>query len=69
MLRGLTNARLLEAVRTHSPEQQECIVLRFLHGLSLAETAAVMGKNEGSIKAMQHRAVRKLHAELAEELR
>ena len=26
------------------PEQQECVVLRFLHGLSLAETALIMGK-------------------------
>ncbi len=60
VLDGLTNAELLEAVRQLGSEQQECIVLRFLHGLSVAETAAAMGKNEGAIKALQYRAVRSL---------
>ncbi len=56
----MTNKVLLEAVRRLGPEQQECIALRFLQGLSVAETAAVMGKNEGAIKALQYRAVRSL---------
>ncbi|MGW2584818.1 sigma factor-like helix-turn-helix DNA-binding protein, partial [Streptomyces virginiae] len=33
---------------------------RFLQGLSVAETARVMGKNEGAIKTLQYRAVRTL---------
>jgi RNA polymerase sigma-70 factor (ECF subfamily) len=41
-------------------------VLRFLQGFSVAETAAVMGKNEGAIKALQYRAVRSLHRLLPE---
>jgi RNA polymerase sigma-70 factor, ECF subfamily len=69
VLGSLTNARLLEAVRALSAEQRECIVLRFLHGLSVAETAEVMGKNDGAIKAMQHRAIRRLHGQLKDELR
>jgi len=60
VLASMQNAVLLEAVRKLNPEQQECIALRFLQGLSVAETAAVMGKNEGSIKALQYRAVRSL---------
>ena len=56
----LTNEVLLTCVRQLGSEQQECIALRFLHGLSVAETAAAMGKNEGAIKALQHRAVRRL---------
>jgi RNA polymerase sigma-70 factor (ECF subfamily) len=57
----ITNVALLGAVRQLNPEQQECIVLRFLHGFSVAETAHAMGKNEGAIKALQYRAVRALH--------
>jgi RNA polymerase sigma-70 factor (ECF subfamily) len=57
----ITNVALLGAVRQLNPEQQECIVLRFLHGFSVAETAQAMGKNEGAIKALQYRAVRALH--------
>jgi RNA polymerase sigma-70 factor (ECF subfamily) len=56
----ITNVTLLTAVKRLNPEQQECIVLRFLHGFSVAETAQAMGKNEGAIKALQYRAVRAL---------
>jgi RNA polymerase sigma-70 factor (ECF subfamily) len=50
-------------------DQQECIMLRFMQGLSVSETAAVMGRNEGAVKALQHRAVRRLAQLLPEELR
>jgi RNA polymerase sigma-70 factor (ECF subfamily) len=56
----VTNVALLQAVKQLNPEQQECIVLRFLQGFSVAETAQAMGKNEGAIKALQYRAVRTL---------
>jgi RNA polymerase sigma-70 factor, ECF subfamily len=56
----ITNVELLKAVKQLNPEQQECIVLRFLQGFSVAESAQAMGKNEGAIKALQYRAVRAL---------
>jgi RNA polymerase sigma-70 factor (ECF subfamily) len=62
----ITNVALLTAVRQLNPEQQECIVLRFLQGFSVAETAQAMQKNEGAIKALQYRAVRALHRLLPE---
>ncbi|HVQ92008.1 MAG TPA: sigma-70 family RNA polymerase sigma factor [Mycobacteriales bacterium] len=69
VLDRLTNATLLRCVRQLGAEQQECVVLRFLQGLSVAETAAIMGKNEGAIKALQHRAIRRLATLLPEDLR
>jgi RNA polymerase sigma-70 factor (ECF subfamily) len=60
VLESLSNAALLEAVRKLNPQQQECVTLRFLQGLSVAETARIMGKNEGAIKTLQYRAVRTL---------
>jgi RNA polymerase sigma-70 factor, ECF subfamily len=60
VLDNLDNAALLEAVRQLKPEQQECVVLRFLQGLSVAETAAVMGRSAGAVKQLQLRAVRAL---------
>lgn len=62
----LTNVALLTAVKQLRPEQRECIVLRFLRGLSTAETAQVMGKDIGAIKALQFRAVRALARDLPE---
>ncbi|MGC5019807.1 ECF subfamily RNA polymerase sigma factor, BldN family [Micromonospora sp. DT47] len=65
----ITNVALLTAVKQLNPEQQECIVLRFLQGFSVAETARAMGKNEGAIKALQYRAVRALARLLPDGLR
>jgi RNA polymerase sigma-70 factor (ECF subfamily) len=63
----LTHVDMLRAVSQLSPDQQECIVLRFLHGLSVAETARVMGRNEGAIKALQFRARNVLARMLTED--
>ncbi|MFJ2744506.1 ECF subfamily RNA polymerase sigma factor, BldN family [Streptomyces sp. NPDC087440] len=69
VLESLSNAALLEAVRKLNPQQQECVTLRFLQGLSVAETARVMGKNEGAIKTLQYRAVRTLARLLPDDAR
>jgi RNA polymerase sigma-70 factor, ECF subfamily len=68
VLAGITNTVLLEAVTRLKPDQQECIVLRFLQGMSVAETAAVLGKNDGAVKALQYRAVKTLGRLLPAEL-
>jgi RNA polymerase sigma-70 factor (TIGR02952 family) len=60
VLNVLQSERLMQAIAQLGDEQRECVMLRFLHGLSVSETAHVMGKNDGAIKALQHRAVRKL---------
>ncbi len=69
VLQRLTNAELMAGVRQLSDEQRECVELRFMQGLSVAETAAAMGKKDGAIKALQHRAVRRLASLLPEGLR
>ena len=68
VLEAMQNKVLLGAVKQLNAEQQECIVLRFLQGLSVAETAEAMGKNEGAIKALQYRAIRSLGRLLPEGL-
>lgn len=69
VLDGATNDELLRCVRKLNPDQQECIQLRFLQGLSVAETARIMDRNEGAVKALQHRAVRRLAQLMPEGLR
>ena len=68
VLEGITNVTLLDAVKKLNGEQQECVVLRFLQGMSVLETAQAMGKSEGAIKALQYRAVRTLGRMLPKEL-
>ncbi|HEX3783863.1 MAG TPA: sigma-70 family RNA polymerase sigma factor [Pseudonocardiaceae bacterium] len=60
VLANIEHTELLRCVEQLGDDQRECIVLRFLQGLSVAETAEVMDRNAGAIKALQHRAVRRL---------
>jgi RNA polymerase sigma-70 factor (ECF subfamily) len=65
----LTTEHLMRAVGKLGDDQRECVVLRFMQGLSVSETAQIMGKNDGAIKALQHRAIRKLADLVRGELR
>lgn len=52
--------RLRGAISQLTPSQQQVILLRFGEGLKLAEVGQLMGKSEGAIKVLQHRAVKRL---------
>ena len=64
VLESMTNRVLITAIKELNSEQQECVVLRFLQGLSVGETAEAMGKNDGAVKALQYRAVKALARKL-----
>ena len=64
-----TNDELLASVAKLNADQRECIQYRFLRGMSVAETAELMDRNEGAVKALQHRAVRRLAQLLPDGLR
>ena len=51
----LTQERLQQAIPKLTDDQQQVIILRFIEGLSHAETARLLGKSEGAIKALQRR--------------
>jgi RNA polymerase sigma-70 factor, ECF subfamily len=69
VLRRLSAEELLRCVRQLPADQQECVVLRFLQSMSVAETAIVMDRNAGAVKALQHRALRRLATLLPEDMR
>ncbi|AUS79082.1 RNA polymerase subunit sigma-70 [Actinoalloteichus sp. AHMU CJ021] len=69
VLTEAVHSELLRHLGRLGTDQRECVVLRFLGGLSVAETAARMGRNEGAVKALQQRAVRRLARMLPEGLR
>ena len=69
VLASLTNEALLGALTELPHEQQECLIMRFLQGLSIAETAQVLGRSEGAVKQLQLRGVRNLAKLLPEGLR
>jgi len=52
--------RMTKALEKLPPAQREVVALRFTAGLSIAESAQVLGKSEGTIKALQFNAVASL---------
>jgi RNA polymerase sigma-70 factor, ECF subfamily len=69
VLASLTNEMLLGALKELPHEQQECLIMRFLQGLSIAETAKVLGRSDGAVKQLQLRAVRNLAKLMPEGVR
>jgi len=56
----LTSEALRDALAKLPLEQRECVVMRFLEGLSIAETADIMERSVGAIKQLQLRGIRNL---------
>lgn len=66
---ALTVQEVAVAVRRLTPAQQEVIQLRFASGMSVAETARILGKNEGTVKVLQYNAIASLRRILGGRLR
>lgn len=49
--------RLVAAMEQLTEEQRQVVLLKFVERRSNAETAAMVGKTEGAVKALQHRAL------------
>ena len=46
------------AMKRLTLEQQQVLVIRFIQGMSLSETGALLGRNENAIKALEFRALK-----------
>lgn len=51
---------LMQKLQLLNEQQRQVIVLRFIEGFNIAETAQIMKKSEGAIKALQHRSLENL---------
>ena len=65
----VSNEMLLEAVNDLPDEQRDCVLMRFMQGLTIAQTAAALGRSEGAVKQLQLRAVRRLAKNISEDVR
>ena len=57
------------AILRLKPDQQQVILMRFVENIDFADIAAVLGKNEGNIRVIQHRALLELRRLLTPEVR
>jgi RNA polymerase sigma-70 factor (ECF subfamily) len=61
-----TEAALVRIGRL-SPDQAQVVLLRVVAGLTVEDVAAIVGKKPGSVRVLQHRALKRLAEELARE--
>ena len=54
---SLARARVREALALLTAEQRDVVVYRFIGGLTPAEIGRLMGKREGTVRALQFRAI------------
>lgn len=59
--------RLVAAMAELTEEQRQVVLLKFVERRTNAETAAILGKTEGAVKALQHRALAALRRVLEQD--
>lgn len=64
---GILGDRLRRHLEALSGDQREVVLMRIVADLSVEETARVIGKSPGAVKALQHRAIRALRKRLEAE--
>jgi len=61
---ALGRERMLRMIDGLSGDQRQVLTLKYAFDFSNAEVAAILGKTEGAVKALQHRAFTTLHRSL-----
>jgi RNA polymerase sigma-70 factor (ECF subfamily) len=62
---SLGRRSMLEMIEELSPDQQQVLTLKFVFGFVNAEVATILGKTEGAVKSLQHRALESLQRQYA----
>ena len=63
-LESIGRRSMLELIEDLSPEQQQVLTLKFVFNFANAEAATILGKTEGAIKSLQHRALVSLQKQI-----
>jgi RNA polymerase sigma-70 factor, ECF subfamily len=56
-IRALSSQSMLDLIEGLSDEQRQVLILKFVFDFSNVEAATVLGKSEGAVKSLQHRAL------------
>lgn len=66
-LAALAHDQVRDMLAVLSPDQRDVVLLRIVADLSVEDVARMMGKREGAVKALQHRALASLRRHLDAE--
>jgi len=64
VIKNMELARVMKAIKTLKQDYQDVVLMRFVEELSIREVAHAIGKSEGAVKLIQHRALKELKARL-----
>src|SRR5438876_4967249 len=65
-MQSIGRQSMLELIEGLSPEQQQVLTLKFVFNFPNADVATILGKTEGAIKSLQHRALGSLQKQIAQ---
>jgi RNA polymerase sigma-70 factor (ECF subfamily) len=66
-MQSIGQQSMLELIEKLSPEQQQVLTLKFVFNFPNADVATILGKTEGAVKSLQHRALVSLQKQLNRE--
>ena len=66
-LESIGRKSMLELIENLSQEQKQVLTLKFVFNLPNAEVATILGKSEGAVKSLQHRALVSLQKQITKE--
>jgi RNA polymerase sigma-70 factor, ECF subfamily len=66
-MKSIGRQSMLELIETLSPEQQQVLTLKFVFNFANADVATILGKTEGAIKSLQHRALASLQKQVTQK--
>ena len=64
-MHSIGQAGMMALIERLSAEQRQVLTLKFLFGFANAEVAGILGKTEGAVKSLQHRALASLQKHVA----
>jgi RNA polymerase sigma-70 factor (ECF subfamily) len=64
-LHSLGRASMQELIARLSPEQRQVLTLKFAFNFANGDVAAILGKSEGAVKSLQHRALASLEKQVS----
>jgi RNA polymerase sigma-70 factor (ECF subfamily) len=66
-LQSIGRQSMLELIENLSHDQQQVLTLKFVFNFSNGEAATILGKTEGAVKSLQHRALTSLQKQVARD--
>ncbi len=65
-MQSLGRQSMLDLIENLSPEQQQVLTLKFVFNFPNGDVATILGKTEGAVKSLQHRALVSLQKQIAQ---